>query len=269
MNAPTESHRNRAATPGPAGGSTDRWIERTRSRAAPRFRLFCFPYAGGSAAIFREWADELALNVEVCAIRLPGRERRFSEPALRRAEDVVESLIPILQHLLDMPFVMFGYSMGALLAYEVARAILTTSAVEPRALFASAHRAPHLPMRRRNWYDLPRDELIAEVKALNGTPAEVFQHDDLVELVLPMLRSDLELVETYKSPAGPVLSCPVIAMGGSDDRDVSPEELAGWASATTGPFKSMMFDGDHFFINSARTSFLHAVRRELGMLGLE
>jgi medium-chain acyl-[acyl-carrier-protein] hydrolase len=252
----------------PASAATDRWIERVSSRAAPRFRLFCFPYAGGGAAIFRDWADGLDLNVEVCAIRLPGRERRYSEPALRRSEQVVESVIPILHDLLDMPFVMLGYSMGAILAYEVARSMLATAAIEPRALFVSAHRAPHSPLRRRNWHDLPRDELIAKLKALNGTPAEVFQHDDLMELMLPTLRGDLELVETYESPVGATLSCPIIAMGGSDDPDISPEDLAGWASVTAGPFKSMLVPGDHFFINNERRSFLQAIRRELGLLGL-
>jgi surfactin synthase thioesterase subunit len=217
--------------------------------------------------MFRGWADELALNVEVCAIRLPGRERRYSEPALRRSEQVVESLTPILQQLLDMPFAMFGYSMGALLAYEVARSILAKAAVEPRALLVSAHRAPNLPMRRRNWYNLPRDALIAELKALNGTPAEVFEHEELLELMLPMLRGDLELVETYRSSGGTALSCPIVAMGGARDPDVLPEELAGWRTLTTGPFRSVVFDGDHFFINSARATVLQAIRRELGTLG--
>jgi medium-chain acyl-[acyl-carrier-protein] hydrolase len=251
-----------------ASASTDRWIERTRGSAAPRFRLFCFPYAGGNAAMFRDWAEQLGLGVELCAIRLPGRERRYSEPALRRSEQVVESLIPVLKDLLDLPFVMFGYSMGALLAYEVARGLLATSAVEPRALIAAAHRAPTTPMRRRNWYDLPRDELIAELKALNGTPAEVFEHDELLELMLPMLRADLELVETYTNHAGPMLSCPITAMGSTNDLDVSPDELAAWAGVTTGPFNTVMFDGDHFFINSARAHFMQAIRRELLALRL-
>ena len=178
----------------------------------------------------------------------------------------MESLLPNLRPFLDMPFIMFGHSMGAVLAYEVTRGILTTAAIEPRALLVSARRAPHLPTRKRNLHGLPRDELIAEVKALNGTPAEVFQHEDLIDLVLPMLRSDLELVESYTKPEGPTLSCPVVAMGGSDDPDVSPEELAGWRSTTTGPFKSLLLNGDHFFINSQRASLLRAIEVELAMI---
>ena len=219
--------------------------------------------------VFRDWARDLALDVEVCAIRLPGRERRYSEPAFRRAEHVVESLTPILRGLLDdLPFVMFGHSMGAILAYEVARAIKADAGVEPLALFASAHPAPHDPLRRRNWHDLPRDELIDELKALNGIPAEVLENGDLLDLMLPMLRSDLELVESYKVFAGTRLSCPVVAIGGSRDRDISPRAMEGWASVTTGPFRSIMVEGDHFFINKARTSLLDAMRRELAMVGV-
>jgi len=115
-------------------------------------------------------------------------------------------------------------------------------------------------------HDLPQDELIAEIKAFDGTPAEVFEHQDLVDLVLPTLRSDFELVETYVQPPGPVLSCPVIAMSGNRDADVLPDELAGWRSVTTGPFKTMLFDGHHFYLNDARTGFLEAVRGEIVLL---
>lgn len=250
------------------GTNASRWIERTGNRTTPRFRMFCFPYAGGTAAIFRDWAETVALDVEICAIRLPGREGRHADPPFRRAERVAESLTPILQDFLDLPFVMFGHSMGAILAYEITRAIRTATAVEPRALLVSAHRAPHLPRRGRDRHDLPREQLIAELKALNGTPAEVFQHDDLLDFVLPILRSDLELVESWSSPAGVRLSCPVVAFAGSDDRNVSAEEVAGWAAVTSGPFRSVALAGDHFFINSAKANFLHALRRELGFLGL-
>ena len=247
---------------------TDRWIERSAERVPARFRLFCFPYAGAGARIFRQWAAELPFHVEICAIRLPGREHRYSEPAFRRSEQVVDSLLPVLRQFLDLPFVMFGHSMGALLAYEVTRGLLATAAVEPRALFVSGHRAPHLPPRRRSLHFLPRDELIAELKALNGTPAEVFQHQDLIDVVLPALRSDLELVETYKAAGGPMLSCPVVAMGGTHDPDVLPEDIADWRATTEGPFKSMLLEGDHFFIHGAGARFLPVLRRELVTLGL-
>jgi medium-chain acyl-[acyl-carrier-protein] hydrolase len=248
-------------------GANDRWIER-KVKGSPLLRMFCFPYAGGGTRSFRLWADRLGPNLEICAIQLPGRERRLSEPAFRSADQAVETLVEVLRPDLDRPFVLFGHSMGAILAYEIARGVLTRGGVEPRGLFVSGRRAPHLPSRRRALHGVPRDELIAEIKALNGTPEEVFEHPDLVDLVLPTLRSDFELVETYAQRAGPVLTCPVIAMSGSEDREVLPEELAGWRSVTTGSFKTLFFEGHHFYLDDARTGFLEAMRRELALLDL-
>lgn len=244
---------------------SQRWLER-KVNGTPRLRMFCLPYAGGGARYFREWASRLDANVEVCAIRLPGRERRWSEPPLRRVDQATEILIEVLRPYLDLSFVVFGHSMGAILAYEVARGILAATGAEPLGLFVSGHRAPHLPLRRRMLHQLPRDELIAEIRALKGTPDEVFQNADLVDFVLPTLRSDLELVETYTKQGDSVLSCTVIAMGGTADHDVSSDDLAGWRSVTTGPFKTILFEGDHFYLNDARTSFLLRLRLELAAL---
>lgn len=243
-----------------------RWIERQVNGSA-RLRVFCFPYAGGSARIYRPWMNHFGTNLELCAIQLPGRERRLSEPALRRADQVVEILAEVLRPYLDLPFVLFGHSMGAVLAYEVARGLLQSLGMEPRALIVSGHRAPHLPSRRRVMHTLPHDELIAEIKALNGTPQEVFEHADLLNLVLPTLRSDFELVETYTKQQDPVLSCAVIAMSGSDDPEVLPDELIGWQSVTTGPFKTMLLEGDHFYLNNARSGIFEALAREFTRLG--
>lgn len=247
----------------------DPWVERRIGKAPARFRLFCFPYAGAGAAIFRDWADALGLHLEVCSILLPGRERRHAEPALRRSQQAVEFLTPVLRPYLDMPFVLFGHSMGALLAYELARGILTSSMIEPRALFVSGRRAPFLPRRTRKIHALPREEFLAEIRALNGTPVEVFAHEDLIELILPTLRSDFELVESHAHSAEPLLSCPVVAMGGTRDPNTLPEEIDAWRSVTTGPFRSMLFEGDHFFVNSVRTRLLQTIRQELFALGLQ
>lgn len=247
--------------------AASRWIER-QTRAGARLRMFCFPYAGGGARTFRAWINRFGSNLEICAIQLPGRERRLSEPAIRRVDQAADILVEVLRPHIDLPFVLFGHSMGAILAYEVARGLLRSVGVEPRGLFVSGHRAPHLPSRRRILHTLPRDELIAEIKALNGTPEEVFEHADLVDLVLPTLRSDFELVETYAQRAEPVLSCPVIAMSGSDDPEVLPDELTGWQSATTGPFKTVLFDGDHFYLNDVRSGLFETLAREIALLGL-
>lgn len=252
----------------PVMNSADRWLERYAGHGVARLRMFCFPHAGGSARNYRGWAERLGPGVEICAVQLPGRERRLSEPGLRRVDHAVDSLLPVLRPHLDLPFVLFGHSMGSLLAYETARGLAANGRASPLALFVSGRRAPHLPSRRRNLHDLPRDELLTEIQALNGTPPEVFAHQDLVDLMLPTLRSDLELVETYAQLPGSPLSCPVIAMSGERDVDVTPEDLAGWQAVTSGQFKTLLFDGHHFYLNDPQTGFMDALRRELVMLGL-
>jgi surfactin synthase thioesterase subunit len=251
----------------PLSGNTDEWIERKAGPGDGRLQLFCFPYAGGGASAFRGWADGLGPDLDVCAIQLPGRERRLREQPLRCAEQAVEILVDVLRPCLDRPFAFFGHSMGAILAYEVARAVAMTGGMEPRALFVSGRRAPHLPPRKRDLHNLPRDELIAELKTLNGTPLELFAHEDLVDLFMSTLRSDFELVETYRKREGSLLSCPVIAMGGCSDPDVPPQDLAAWYTVTTGPFNTMLFEGDHFYLNQTRKGLLDALKSRLMMAG--
>src|SRR3954453_3800140 len=196
---------------------SDPWVVRRAAESSPRLRLFCFPYAGGSAQVFRTWSEALPADVEVCAVQLPGRERRSSETPIRRAALAVEMLASALSRYLDKTFAMFGHSMGAMLAYEVARRLSAEFGCAPDHLFVSGHRAPHLPSRRRPLHHLADDAFIAGVRALNGTPREVFEHPELVELLLPMLRADFELLETYVELPGPRLSCPITALGGNAD----------------------------------------------------
>jgi medium-chain acyl-[acyl-carrier-protein] hydrolase len=199
-------------------------------------------------------------------VQLPGREGRHAEPPIRSIACATDALSATLRPYLDLPFALFGHSMGAVLAYEVARRFLIETGREPNHLFVSGHRAPHLPMRKKPLHRLPDDEFVAGMRALNGTPAEVFEHPELIELLLPMLRADFELVETYGELAGPRLSCPVTAMGGDADLDVPPEDLAAWRTVTRGPFRSLLFGGDHFFVNTARVPLLETLRQALAPL---
>lgn len=241
---------------GPSGASGD---------AGPpqRLRLICLPHAGGGASGYREWPSYLPDHVEVLPVQLPGRENRFLEPAIDSMELLVGRLLEELSGYLDRPFAFFGHSMGALLAFEMTRR-LCPRGIEPVHLFASGCRAPHLPRSRSpDRHVLPDREFMAAVRALNGIPPEIAENHDLMDLVLPTLRSDFKLVETYGfRPRRPV-RCPVSAFGGLQDKEVTRDDLEAWSRHTTGRFRVHLLPGDHFFVTSSRTSLLRLVTREL------
>lgn len=236
------------------------WFTKPRpeSRAA-RLRLFCFPYAGGSAAIFRQWPELLPPWVEVRAAQLPGRGARMSEPPFADARSLVEALLPAVAAQLDKPFAFFGHSMGGVIAFELSRRLRGALGVEPRHLFISGRRAPHLSETSRPFYDAPEPEFREELRRLNGTPPEVLDHPELMALLSPILRADITLSQTYRCESRPSLSCPLTVFGGSNDGHDDLSGLEAWREHTVGPFSRRMFEGDHFFINTARQPILREI----------
>jgi medium-chain acyl-[acyl-carrier-protein] hydrolase len=229
------------------------WIFSPQKRTlAPHLRLFCLPYAGGGASIYHPWSSDLAPAIEVCAIQLPGRENRFSELPYTNLTQLIETLAPILMPYLDIPFAFFGHSMGALISFELARYFQREAGIEPVYLFVSGHRAPHLARTHRPLHALPTADFIQELRQLNGTPEAVLQNDSLFELLLPVLRADFELCETYTYGAQNTLSCPILAIGGLQDSDISCDAIEGWREHTEGQFGRRFFPGDHFFLNQHR-----------------
>jgi medium-chain acyl-[acyl-carrier-protein] hydrolase len=222
------------------------WVKFWTTRTAEQIRLLCFPYAGGSVSIYRHWTD-LPPEIGVCAVQLPGRDERFRERAFTRVDKLCDALVPALGCYLDMPFAMFGHSMGAIIAYESARRLEARGQV-PVRLFASGHRAPHLPLRRKRAFDLSNQAFRERLRELNGTPEDVLRNPDLMELVLPRLRDDFELSETYERQQARLI-CPITALGGSEDREVSRSDLEGWRLVTTADFDVKMFAGDHFYLD--------------------
>jgi medium-chain acyl-[acyl-carrier-protein] hydrolase len=226
-------------------------------------RLFCFPYAGGRDLIFRGWQDGLPRTVEVCPVELPGRGRRLRERPLTQLTALVEATAEGLLPLLDKPFAFFGHSMGAMISFELARLLRKEHGVMPVHLFLSGRRAPHVPDTDPPTYDLPEAEFLKELRRLNGTPQEVFENAELIELMMPLLRADFEVVETYRYVSGPPLDCPITAFGGLQDVEVSREYLDGWRNYTTAAFTLRMMQGDHFFLNMAQCSLLQILAQEL------
>lgn len=242
------------------------WVRINCPRPAARVRLICLPFAGGGANSYREWPTYLPEHVEVVPVQLPGRENRFDEPAIDAADLLAGRLLEGLLIYLDRPFALFGHSMGALIAFELARR-LRTKGLEPVHVFASGCKAPHLPRARATYrHHLSDREFTAVVGNMNGVPREVLENADLMELALPALRSDFKLAETYRYRSQSPLRCPVSAFGGLQDNEVTQDEIEAWSCHTVGPFQAHMLPGNHFFVNSSRLSLLRLVTQQLAWL---
>jgi surfactin synthase thioesterase subunit len=236
----------------------DRWAVRWWPAPGAPCRLFCVPHSGGGAVTFRRWARRLAL--EVVAIRLPGRETRFREPPFHRVEDLVPALLEAVAPLLDRPHSWFGHSMGAVVAYEVARA------VDPallRALVVAARPAPHLADDGPPLHHADTERFLAGIRELDATPPEVTRNEGALRTFLPTLRADFAVVETYSPRLGPPLSCPIFAFGGTTDTVARRDQLAGWERYTTAGCTVRMFPGGHFFPHERADLVLAALAAEL------
>jgi medium-chain acyl-[acyl-carrier-protein] hydrolase len=242
--------------------SRNGWIVTPRPNPNADVRLFCFHYAGGSATLFQKWADSLPPLVELCAIQLPGRGARIGEPLLSNVAAVVDPLASAMTPYLDKPFMFFGHSMGALLSYEVAHRLREMYALQPEHLFVSGRRAPQFPAHTA-YHSLSDSEFMQRLHRLNGTPKAILENAELMQLMLPMLRADFQICETHRYQERMPLTCPISALGGLQDPDVEYSHLTAWRSQTTGQFNLHMFDGDHFFIQSATLAVLQVLARRL------
>jgi medium-chain acyl-[acyl-carrier-protein] hydrolase len=232
-------------------------------------RLFCFPYAGGSAQAFRAWPEKLMRggNVEVCPLHLPGRGARMSETAHTRLPSLVEAIAAGIRPFLDQPYAFFGHSMGALTCFELARALRRDGVPPPAQLFLSGCSAAHLVHFERSTYALPEPDFIEELRRLSGTPPEVLAHPELLSLVIPLLRADFAVCQTYDYSEGAPLDTPITAFGGLQDDEVPRARLAAWGAQTTSTFRLHLLPGDHFFIHTAESLLLNTLARELSPLG--
>ena len=239
------------------------WIPWKAQNPHARARLFCFPYAGGGAVIYRDWQKSFPQTIEVCPVQLPGRGGRLRETPFTQIKPLVEATAEALLPFLDKPFAFFGHSMGALISYELAQFLRSEQAAAPMLLFVGAHSAPHLRNRETITYDLPHDEFLEELRRLKGTPQQVLDHPELMKLMTPLLRADFEICETYPCSTAAPLASPIIAFGGVDDVEVPREKMEPWREHTTGHFALHMLNGDHFFIHTSQPDILRIVVGEM------
>lgn len=240
-----------------------RWLVTPRPKPDARVRLFCLPFAGGAASAYRSWGDLMGPGVEVTAVQLPGREMRLREPPFDRVEPLVAAIADVLEAagtLEAKPYAVFGHSMGALIGFELVRELRRRGRPLPVALVASGRNAPHMPPRDPLMHPLPHDEFVDRLRRFEGTPEAVLEHQELMEMLIPLLRADFAVNEAYTHRPEEPLGLPLLAMGGDGDEEVSREGLEAWAGYTRGPFDLRVYPGGHFFLNHLGTDVTQAVR---------
>ncbi|WP_447599371.1 thioesterase II family protein [Nitrospira sp. Nam80] len=244
-----------------------RWVVPVRAMKG-NIRLFCVPYAGGGPSVFRTWPDEISSDVEIWSVHLPGREARVNEPAIADLRPLIGALSGAIEPYLDRRYALFGHSIGALIAFELAREICRRGRLMPDHLFVSACPAPQLADTDRI-SDLPEHDFINRLQQFNGTPPEVMTHPELMALMVPTLRADFALRDTYRHVTAPPLKCSISAFAGRDDTTVKLEAIEAWREQTGRRFRLWVLPGDHFFLRDARNPLVSIVSRVLLQEGCE
>ncbi len=228
-----------------------------------RLRLYCFSYAGGSASIFHGWGSALGPDVEVCAVQLPGRGARLAEPPVTTMQALLQSLVPVIARHNDRPFAFFGHSVGALVAFELTRYLRLHGMSLPRQLIVSGCQAPQFRSVPRNYHLLDDDAFIDVLGVYKGTPRMVLENRELMDLLMPALRADFSIAETYRYRGGPQLGLPITLFAGEHDDIRGEGQVDGWGRESSHPLSTIWFDGGHFFIDTHRQQVVDQVRAAL------
>ncbi|GGM33949.1 oleoyl-ACP hydrolase [Longimycelium tulufanense] len=238
------------------------WFRRYAPCPENGLRLLCFPHAGGSASSFLWLCKKLSPALDAVAVQYPGRQDRYREPHFGTIQQLAGQIVDNLGAVADRPLALFGHSMGAVTAFEVARRLEHTNGTSPVVLFVSGRRAPSV---RREDRVHQRDDrgLIAEIKALGGTDSRLLADEEILSMVLPTVRADYRAIETYRYAPGPAVSCPIVALTGDEDPRASIDDVTLWAEHTTGEFDLHVLRGGHFFLNEQPQQVTRVVTERL------
>lgn len=248
----------------PARGPDDsaRWLKRFRSPETARVRLFCFHHAGGTASAFREWPRLLPSAIEPVAVQLPGRADRFREPLFDTMAPLVEALSQVLRPELGKPFAFYGVSMGARIAWALTHELRARALPMPFALYLASAAAPGWEENQPGW-EARKHDLIDYLREMGGTPPELFSEPELLVSLLPTLRADLTLVDSFRFRPEAPLDVPIRAFAGMDDVEGAPERLSGWRTQTTSRFELDVVPGGHFFDAAGERQVITAITGDL------
>ncbi|KPI20319.1 Oleoyl-(acyl-carrier-protein) hydrolase [Actinobacteria bacterium OK074] len=235
------------------------WLRRPAPDPTARARLLCFPCAGGGSMMYRPWQRRLPDDLELCLVQPPGREDRAGEEPLTHVSRIVDGLLPELRDVLDRPVVFFGHSMGALIAYTLTLRLRAEGLPLPRHLFVSARPAPQLGHHGAVRHRSSDEGLVEVLRELGGMPEEAFALPGLMETLLPLVRADFTVSETYRHTPVPPLDLPVTALGGLTDPLVPMESLEAWRECTSARFALHLFTGGHFYLHDATEQVLRIV----------
>jgi surfactin synthase thioesterase subunit len=222
------------------------WVTTWKPAPAARHRLLCFHHAGGSGAAFSHWPASFP-SLEVSAVTLPGRERRFTEPLLTDAATAGAQIALALARLGDRPWIFYGHSMGAIIAFETIREMRRRAQPLPRHLFVSGCGAPHI-QDEGDWHKAPEGQIIAQLREMGGMSDEILDHPELVELLMPVLRADAAMTELYAYAPAPPLEVPVTAFYATDDEIATAAAVRAWEQHTARSFVCHAVAGGHMFV---------------------
>jgi medium-chain acyl-[acyl-carrier-protein] hydrolase len=238
------------------------WLIYGEPNSKIRLRLFCFPYCGSGASIFRQWPENMPESIGICPVQFPGRENRIDEPLFTVMPRLIDVMAANLDSCFDIPFALFGHSMGGVVAFELARYLSHAQGIDPVHLFVSASRPPHI-REPRPVHQLPKQEFINVMRNSGGIPKAVLQNNEFMELIEPILRADFTLIETLPGSDREPLAIPITAFGGTEDTYVTAAMVDAWRKYTSSTFSIKMLPGNHFFLNSARSTLLQSITQIL------
>ncbi|MCM2576364.1 thioesterase II family protein [Streptomyces meridianus] len=244
---------------------TGAWVRRFHPADTARARLVCFPHAGGSASYYFPVSRALSPRLDVLAVQYPGRQDRRSERCLTDVRDLADAVAAELLPWCDRPTALFGHSLGATVAFEVALR-LQEAGTAPLMLFASGRRAPSLPREGERVHLSCDDELVATLRRMSGTNAAVLADEELMHSLLPAVRGDYRAAETYRYRPGPSLVCPIQVLNGEADEEVTAEEARGWSRHSVAGCTLSWFTGGHFYLTDNAPEVIRLLEDEIGKL---